>query len=143
MAQSSSRRALLGTALAAAGTVAGSAPALAAVSRTPDAELIAMCDELVALDIQFCELCDEDAELPAEEIERLHSLIVDRSNELEAEIATWTAETPEGLRALVQAARHTLSADARRGAIELVPDTEIAWAALDSALTMLDARRLA
>ena len=114
----------------------------------PDAELIALCEEYVTLDIRFCGLCDQNAALLAddprsEEIGKQQDPIVKRHHELAAEIADWTAETPEGLRALVQAARHTVSSDARKGAVDLLPDTEVAWAALDSMLAMLDAGTLA
>ncbi len=125
-----------------------SVPASVAVRTNPDAELIAMCKEYVALDVRFCELADQDAKLLADdprsiEIAEQQDVIVARAHELEEEIADWTAETPEGLRALVMAARHTVSSDARRGAVDLIHGTEVTWAALDSALAMLDAGRLA
>ena len=119
---------------------------------SPDAELIALCEEYVALDCAFCANCTAGAHMLANDPEWIAlneegCAMVPRLHELEAEIATWTAETPEGLRALVQAARHSLSSDA--GAEDageegdLLPDTEVAWAALDSLLLMLGAGKLA
>jgi hypothetical protein len=142
-----SRRALLAGVPAAALGAASAVPALAAAAEpNPDAELIRLCAEYVALDREFCRLTDLDGDLlphdpQSEAIGAQQSAFVPRMHELHAEIAEWTAETPQGLRALIQAARHTLSSDARQGAVDLLPDTEVAWAALDSALAMLDAGR--
>ncbi len=157
-APTTSRRTLLASVPAAALTAAVAAPAVAApavaaaVQSSPDAELIALCEEYLALDRAFCANCTAGAHMLADDPEwiALHEAgcaMVPRLHELEAEIATWTAETPEGLRALVQAARHSISSDAEAEdagtEADLLTDTEVAWAALDSVLAMLDAGRLA
>ena len=143
-----SRRALLAGIPAAALVGAVAAPAVAAAQPSPDAELIALCEEYLALDRAFCANCAAGAHMLATDPEwdalyEAGCAMVPRLHELEAEIATWTAETPEGLRALVQAARHSISSDAEAEDAgderDLLTDTEVAWAALDSALAMLDA----
>ncbi len=112
------RRSLLASLPAAALGAAVAAPAVAAATgANPDAELIALCEEYLALDRAFCANCTAGAHMLADDPEwiALHEegcAMVPRLHELEAEIATWTAETPEGLRALVQAARHSISSDA-------------------------------
>ncbi len=124
------------------------APVPVVTRPNPDAKLIALCDEYVALESEHCRLIDEGGDLlPGDPREAAHDAGLDairpRLGELEEEIADWTAETPEGLRALAQAARHTLSSDARRGAVDLIHGTDVAWAVLDSVLGMLDAGRAA
>ncbi len=124
------------------------APVLAAARPNPDAELIALCAKFVALDCELCALFDQSADLLpdnplSDTLCEQQTALVPHLHELEDEIADWTAETPEGLRALVQAAQHTLSSDARRGAVDVPDDASVAWAALESVLGMLDARRLA
>lgn len=64
-------------------------------------------------------------------------------NPLPALAAEGAAETTGGLRMLAEAAQHTLSSDARRGAVDVPADCAVAWAVLASVLAMLNAGRLA
>ncbi len=133
------RRALMGASLVLA-AIPAAASALPASQ--PDAALIALCEEFIALDRAILQAGLEDDNFvwgtaaQRTHLARTHAM-VDRSHELKAEIATLAATTPAGLRALVQAARHSISVDADRVAVDLLDDTEVAWAALDSVLAML------
>ncbi len=144
MAQS--RRALLsyGATAALAATVA----VPAALAAGPDAELIALCTEYVALDRAFVANSYAGADMFSTDpawvaLNDEGCAMVPRLHALEAEIGGCRARTPEGLRALVQVARHVVSSDADRGAVDLLEGGEVMWPVLESVLAILDAGRLA
>ena len=144
-----SRRALLASLPAVALGAAVAAPAVAAAAQpNPDAELIALCEEYVALDREFCRLGELTFDMRSNDpefrrIEARTQALVSRLHELENILTDRAPQTVEGLRAQARAALHCLACDASGDAEVLDYTGVIAWPVITALLAMLDAGKLA
>jgi hypothetical protein len=146
-----SRRALFAAvpaaALGAAVTSCIARPVMAAAVN-PDADLIALCEEYVALDREFCRLGELTFDMRSNDpefrrIEARTQALVSRLHELENILTDRAPQTVEGLRAQARAALHCLACDASGDAEVLDYTGVIAWPVITALLAMLDAGKLA
>lgn len=124
--------------LIAGGSVLAAAAPAAAAAASPDAELIRLCAEMVALDRRLCGITREMADkVDGPEEERLYQAarpLVAPLRALVDQIARIPARTPGGFQAKAEAARHDMAGDADEENKPMDPDDALVWSLVEDLL---------